>query len=120
MAFEEIKENAEDLKQQARELLDANIQYYKLLGLKIVMKSATGAIKGILLLVLGLKILLFLSLAAALGIGYWLNNFAYGFLIVGGIYIVLALFAARITEKIVEGSILAKVSDKFFNNSKAD
>jgi len=119
MAFEEIKENAEDLKHQAKLLLDANIQYYKLLGLKIVMKSATGAIKGVVLLILGLKVLLFLSLAAAFGIGYWLDNFAYGFLIVGGIYIVLTLLALKITDKIVEGSILAKVSDKFFNNGKA-
>ncbi len=35
MAFEEIKENAEDLKEEARKLIDANVKYYKLWGFKI-------------------------------------------------------------------------------------
>lgn len=116
MAFEEIKENAEDLRHQVISLLDTNLQYYKLLGLKIVAQSISGAIKGVALLILGLIILLFLSVAGAIGIGYWLDNFAYGFLIVGGIYILILLITMKVIDKKVEGTLLTSLSQKLFKD----
>ena len=116
MAFEEIKENTEDLKHQAKILLDTNVQYYKLLGVKIVAKTATTSLKGIVMLILGLKILLFLSIALAMGLGYWLDNFAYGFLIVSGIYLVITLIAFKVIDKVIEKSVIEKISSKIFKD----
>lgn len=110
MAFEEVKENIDDLKDQAKELLDSNIKYYKLLGFKIMMKASATILKGVLLAVLSLLILLFLSVSAALGIGYALDNFAYGFLIIAGVYLILAFIIFFFKDKLVEGSVLSNFS----------
>ncbi len=114
MAFEEIKENAEDLKKQAQELIDANVKYYKLWGFKILMKSTTMMLKIFLLAIVLTIVILFFSIALALAIGYSLDNMAYGFLIVGGIYLVIALFIYYFQNKIVEGPLLANFSKIFF------
>lgn len=114
MAFEEVKENIDDLKKQAKELLDVNIRYYKLWGFKLLMKSTTMMLKMFLLAIMLLIVTIFFSIALALGIGYWLDNFAYGFLIVGVMYLVVAIFVYKIQDKIVEGPILARFSRLFF------
>lgn len=118
MAFEEIKENAEELKNHAKELYESNLRYYKLLIFKKVVQSTTAAIKGIIVAVLSLFVIIFLSIALALGLGYWLDNFAYGFLIVGLIYIILAIIVYYTADKMVEGSMLARFSKSFFSNDK--
>lgn len=110
MAFEEVKENVEDLKDQAKELLDSNIQYYKLWGFKMLMKTNAMIAKAVLLGILALMILLFLSLGAAFGIGYALDNFAYGFLIIGGIYLLLAVAVYFLKDKLIDGPLLANFS----------
>lgn len=114
MAFEEIKENAEELKQEVKNLLDANLKYYKLWGFKILMKSTSAMLKVFLLGVMLIIVTVFFSIAAALGIGYWLDNFAYGFLIVGFIYLVLAIVVYYGQNKIVEGPLLSTFSRIFF------
>ncbi|MNJ99310.1 hypothetical protein D3C87_170850 [compost metagenome] len=113
MAFEEIKENAEDLKQEVKNLIDANLKYYKLWGFKIVMKSTTMMLKIFLLAVMLTIVTVFFSIALAMGIGYWLDNFAYGFLIVGLIYLILAIVVYYVQDKIVEGPMLSRFSKIF-------
>jgi len=120
MAFEEIKENAEDLTRQAKELFETNLRYYKLWGFKLIMKSTTTMLKMFLLAIMLVIVTIFFSTALALGIGYWLDNFAYGFLIVGFIYLILAIVVYYIQDKIVEGPILAKFSKMFFKTYKSD
>lgn len=113
MAFEEIKENAEDLRQEAQKLIDANLKYYKLWGFKMVMKSTTMMLKIFLLAIMLMIVTIFFSIALALGIGYWLDNLAYGFLIVGGIYLVMAIVVYYAQDKIVEGAMLSRFSKIF-------
>jgi len=113
MAFDEIKENAEDLKQEVKKLIDANLNYYKLWGFKILMKSTTMMLKLFLLAVMLMIVTVFFSIAAALGIGYWLDNFAYGFLIVGVIYLIMAIVVYYVQDKIVEGPMLSRFSRIF-------
>ena len=113
MAFDEVKENVDDLKKQAKELLDVNIRYYKLWGFKLLMKSTTMMLKMFLLAIMLLIVTVFFSIALALGIGYWLDNFAYGFLIVGLIYLGVAVIIYYIQDKLVEGPILATFSKLF-------
>lgn len=114
MAFEEIKENAEDLKQEVKNLIDTNLRYYKLLGFKIAMQSTTMMLKLFLLAVMLTIVTVFFSIALALGIGYWLDNFAYGFLIVGLIYLILAIVVYYVQDKIVEGPMLSRFSKIFY------
>jgi hypothetical protein len=113
MAFEDIKENAEDLKQEVQKLIDANLKYYKLWGFKILMKSTTTMLKLFLLAIMLMIVTIFFSIALALGIGYWLDNFAYGFLIVGALYLIMAIVVYYAQDKIVEGAMLSRFSKIF-------
>ena len=114
MAFEEVKENVDELKKQAKELLDTNIRYYKLWAFKLMMKSTTMMLKMFLLATMLVIVTIFFSTALALGIGYALDNYAYGFLIVGFMYLIAAVIVYKIQDKIVEGPILARFSRLFF------
>ncbi|WP_159801418.1 phage holin family protein [Flavobacterium sp. MK4S-17] len=113
MAFEEVKENVDELKKQAQELLDTNIRYYKLWGFKIFAKTTALMLKMVLLAMMLVIVTIFFSIAAALGIGYALDNFVYGFLIVGAIYLLIAIIVYYAQDKIVEGPLLAKFSRIF-------
>jgi hypothetical protein len=113
MAFEEIKENAEDLKNEAKRLIDANLAYYKLWGFKLAMKSTAMMLKLFLLATMLVIVTLFFSIALALGFGYWFDNFAYGFLAVGFIYLILAIVVYKVQDKIVEGPLLSQFSRIF-------
>ena len=116
MAFEDIKENSEDLLEQAKTFLESNVSYYKLWLFKATMKSTTMLLKLFLLSVMLVMVTVFFSIAAALTIGYGLGNFVYGFLIVGGIYLILSIIIYKIQDNIVEGPILKKFSEFFFND----
>jgi len=116
MAFEKIKENTSELQQHAKDYLDSNISYFKLWFFKVAMKSTTMLLKIFLLSMMLLMVVLFLSVAAALAIGYALDNFAYGFLIIGGFYLIISILIYCIKDKIVEGPILEKFSEIFFND----
>ncbi|NUY80108.1 phage holin family protein [Flavobacterium sp. MAH-1] len=115
MALEDLKENAEDLKENVKGFIDSNIAYYKLWFFKVAMKSTTMLLKLLLIAIFLTLVLVFLSVAAAIAIGYALDNLAYGFLIVGGFYIILSVIVYNIKDKIVEGPILEKFSEFFFN-----
>lgn len=113
MAFEDVKDNVEDLKNEAKRVIDANLKYYKLWGFKILMKSTTMMLKLFLLAVMLMIVTIFFSIAAALGIGYWLDNFAYGFLIIGLMYLIMAIVVYKVQDKLVEGPMLSRFSKIF-------
>lgn len=116
MALEDLKENAEDLKENVKGFIDSNIAYYKLWFFKVAMKSTTMLLKLLLIAIFLTLVLIFVSVAGAIAIGYALDNMAYGFLIVGGIYVLLSIIVYNIKDKIVEGPILEKFSKLFFND----
>lgn len=113
---EEIKDNFTEIKSEAKAFLDTNLDYYQLLGFKITSR-ALGLILKIFAITLFLSIaLIFLSFAAAFAIGHALHNVTYGFLIVGGIYILLAVFVYVLRKTLIDIPILKKFSDIFFND----
>ena len=116
MALEEIKENIEDIQENAKAYLESSIAYYKLWGFKVAMKSTTLALKFILIAICLVIVLLFISVAGALAIGNLLHSYPLGFLIVAGVYLILALLLFLVKDKIVEGPILEKFSEIFFND----
>lgn len=116
MAFEEIKEDLDQIQENTKSLIDSNITYYKLWGFKVLMQSTTMIFKFLLVAVFLLFFLLFASVALALVIGKALDSYWYGFLIVAGGYLVLTLLVALIRPQIVEGRILRRFSEIFFND----
>jgi hypothetical protein len=116
MAFEELKEHTENIQDQAKAYLESNLAYYKLSGFKVAMKSTTMIFKFTLILLCFTMVMLFCSIAAAFAIGKSLDNYALGFLIVGGGYLLATLLLFLIKDKVVEGPILEKFSEIFFND----
>lgn len=116
MALEKISENLEDIQENTKAYLDKSIAYYKLWGFKVAMKSTTLALKFFLIAICLMIVLLFVSIAGALSLGQLLSSYTYGFLIVAGVYLVLAMLLFLVKDKIVEGPILEKFSEIFFND----
>jgi hypothetical protein len=116
MAFEEIKENVNQIQEETKAYLDSSAAYYKLLGFKVAMKSASTIIKFLLVAICLSMVLLFGSIAGAIALGYALGNFAYGFLIVSGIYLLITVALFLLKDKIVEGPVMSKFSEIFFND----
>jgi hypothetical protein len=116
MAFEELKEHTENIQDQAQAYMESSLSYYKLWGFKVAMKSTTMIFKFTLILLCFTMVLLFCSIAGAFAIGKALDNYALGFLIVGGLYLLVTLLLFLIKDKVVEGPILEKFSEIFFND----
>jgi hypothetical protein len=116
MAFEELKENTEAVQENAKAYIESSLAYYKLWGFKVAMKSTTLMVKFFLISICLLIVLFFVSIAVSLAIGNLLDSYPLGFLIVAGIYLVLAFLLFLVKDKIVEGPILEKFSEIFFND----
>ncbi|MFB0909717.1 MAG: competence protein [Flavobacterium sp.] len=116
MAFEEIKENVEDIQDKAEAYIESNLAYYKLRTFKLAMKSATMILKFSLILLGFSMVLLFSSFALAYAIGDRLDSYPLGFLLVGGIYLLATGLLFLIRDKVVEGPLLEKFSEIFFND----
>ena len=116
MAFEELKENTDAIQENAKAYIDSSIAYYKLWGFKVAMKSTTMLLKFLLIAICISIVLLFVSIAGAFALGNLFGSYPLGFLAVAGIYLVLALLLFLVKDKIVEGPILEKFSEIFFND----
>ncbi|MGQ7945900.1 competence protein [Flavobacterium sp. WC2509] len=116
MAFDKIKENSEDIQNQAQAYLEKSASYYKLWGFKVAMKSTTMILKFTLILLCFSMVLLFGSIATALAIGIYFDSYAIGFLSVAGMYLIATFLLFLIKDKLIEGPILEKFSEIFFND----
>jgi amino acid transporter len=116
MAFEELKENTEAIQENAKAYVESSLAYYKLWGFKVAMKSTTLLVKFLLIAICLLIVLFFISIAGAMALGQLFDSYPLGFLAVAGIYLILALLLFLVKDKIVEGPILEKFSEIFFND----
>ncbi|WP_395066106.1 competence protein [Flavobacterium sp.] len=116
MAFEELKENTDAIQENTKAYIESSLAYYKLWGFKVAMKSTTLMLKFFLIAICLMIVLLFVSIAGAFALGNLFNSYPLGFLAVAGIYLVLALLLFLVKDKIVEGPILEKFSEIFFND----
>jgi hypothetical protein len=116
MAFEELKENGEYIQEQVQDYIENNLEYYKLRSFKMAMKSTTTILKLSLVSLCVGMVVFFCSIAIAFAIGNYLDSYPYGFLIVGGGYLFFTIILFFMRDKIVEGPILEKFSEIFFND----
>jgi len=116
MAFENLKENTENIQEHAKVFIEKNVEYYKLSAFKMAMKSTTMIFKFTLILLCVCMVLLFCSIALAFAIAGYIGSYAIGFLSVGLLYLIFTGLLFLVKDKIVEGPILEKFSEIFFND----
>ncbi|MFZ4678649.1 MAG: competence protein [Flavobacterium sp.] len=114
--LDELKENVESIQENTKAYIETSLAYYKLFGFKVAMKSTTLMVKFFLIAFCLMIVLLFISIAGAFVFAEMLSSYPLGFLSVAGIYLVLALILFFVKDRIVEGPILAKFSEIFFND----
>lgn len=115
MAYEELRDDIDNLQNNTKEFVSSTVKYYKLLGFKIMTRSITLLAKFILVAFCVAMLILFSSLALAIWLGYLLDNYLFGFLIVAGVYLLIALIVFFVKSSLIERCILRKFSDIFFN-----
>lgn len=118
MAFSEIKDNVDDLKNETKAYVDKNVEYYKLLGFKIVAKTTTMFVNYTLVLLTFALVLVFGSIAAGFAIGAALESNALGFLIVAGAYVIIGIILMLLKDKLIDGKILKIFSEMFFKEEQ--
>lgn len=114
--LEELKEDVDNIQENTKAYIETSLAYYKLWGFKVAMKSTTLMVKFFLIAFCLMIVLLFISIAGAFVFGEMLNSYSLGFLSVAGIYLVLAILLFFVKDRIVEGPILTKFSEIFFND----
>lgn len=115
MSFGNLKDNAEDIQEKLKNVLDSNVAYYKLWLFKVAMKSSAMLLRVLLLAVFFMFFLLFASLALAMYLSGIFDSYPLGFLSVGGIYILFLLVMYLIKNNQLKSRLLKKFSQVFFN-----
>ena len=116
MPYRNFGDNLHKIGDKILEFGEYKLDYYKLLVYKIVMKMARSIFFALLFGAVLLLIFIFISFGLAHLIGEALGNIAYGFLIMGGFYILVLLLTMAFGRKILERRILYKSSEWFIND----
>lgn len=117
--IDDLKENANEVNENTKKLINATVAYYKLKAFKLLTMSVSSLSKLLVtgfILVIGL---FFVSFAASKGIGDLLHNEFLGYLIVGVFYILVAIIFFY-NKKFMEKKILEEFSATFFDESDDD
>jgi hypothetical protein len=111
-------QKVENLAEHIKEYVNTRISIIKLGIAEKASKLIAWIIAGVFLLFILLFFLVFLSLSAAHGIGDALGKPYLGFLIVGGFYLVLALFVWWLREKLLRIPLMNAMIRQMFSDEK--
>ncbi|MCO5724200.1 phage holin family protein [Robiginitalea marina] len=114
MAFEQLKEDWSDSQRATREYIDSTVDYYRLRTFKFVMKSFYALALALVLGMFGLLALFFLSIAGSFALGDLLGNPTHGFLMVGGLYVLLGALAFALRGRL-QSALLKRFSAYYFD-----
>ena len=120
MAIYSIKETFVEVPTKANTAFNSQFAYYKMIVFRFVAKSSYGLITFFVYAFACLLILFFLSLAAAYAIGEALGSNGLGFAIIGSFYILLSLVVLLFRKKLIERSLLQKLSEIYFKSDPED
>ena len=114
MAFEEIKEQIGDVEDGVKSYVKNSLDFYRLQSFKSMMKGITMATKVLVIGGVVSMALLFLSISLAVLFAMLLNNTAQGFLLVGGIYVLIGLILWSVRKRF-EKPLLKSFSKFYFD-----
>lgn len=113
MAFEELKNDLIGLKTEMRSYIEHSDEYYRLKVFKVLSKHATGILKFIVIGTSAIFALLFLSLAACLGLSKVFDSYLIAFIVVSSFYLLVTILLYLFREKL-NAPVLKKLSKYYF------
>lgn len=119
MLHEEFKK-VEEMAEHFRSYVDTKLAQVKLSVAEKVSKLISVMIAGILVLFVFLFFIVFVSIAGAYAIGYWLENIALGFLIVALIYLFFGIIIWMAKERLLRIPIMNAIIRQLFSNDETD
>lgn len=117
ISFKELKDYITEIQSDTEKTVHSSIQYYKLYIFKVLTQSLSEIVKILLLGSVVFLVLLFVSIASALALGNYFQSNILGFLLVGGFFAILFVFIYVFRKKLVEKTLLSKMSDIYFKDS---
>ncbi len=114
MAFESLKNQIVEIQSDSEKALESNIRYYKLWLFKTLTRSLTEFTKIFVFGSVAFLVFLFVAIGGAFALGEYLNDNALGFLIVGGIFLVILILIFILKKSIIEKPLLSKMSEIYF------
>src|SRR5690625_7777000 len=116
MQYSKLENKQNKIGNKIIEYGEYKLDYYKFLLYKTVMKMSMSIFFALLFGAVLLLIFFFISFGVAHLIGDALGNIAYGYLIMGGFYILILILTMAFGRKILERRILYKTSEWFIND----
>jgi hypothetical protein len=113
-------ENISELKDNLRQYLETRISYYGITAFEKSVKIITAVTSHVIVLLLIFVALIFLSAAAAIYIGSFLESTELGLLIVGVLYLLLGIVFYVFRVKIFSPVIIRSLVDIFFRDDDED
>ena len=114
MGLSNLTNHISDLNENIQAYVKSMLEYYRLDAFKKSTKFASALIKILLMGSLFLLFLVFASVALAFLIGKAIESYTLGFLIVGGIYLLIFLLVLLLGRPLIDRLILQKVSALYF------
>ncbi len=102
-----------ELKDRFQAYVSDRITLVKLQAAEKISVAAAAIISGVLLLVFGLFLLIFISITLGFLFSHWLDSYAAGFGIVAGIYLLLILIVVFFGKKLFGNAVTHKLIQNF-------
>ena len=100
----------------AEDLFNTKIELVKLDVAEKGARIGADVISGVIVAVLGIASLLFLSIGLAIWLGYLVESYALGFVIVGAFYLLLAVLLFALRKSLLATPILKSLISSLFKN----
>ena len=116
MDYEEITEDFSDFKKEIKEYAESNFNLIRLHVVEQLSRLTSGIIVNVGVLYILFFGLIFLSMALAFFLGELFNSYGLGFLVVSGLYFLLALTFYLMRKALIEKPVIKSFIKLFFPN----
>lgn len=115
MIFKSVKNKLQEVTEGTKDYVDSTLEYYKLRVFKVLTKLTISLLHLLIFGSLFLFVLLFLSIGAAFWLGSLFEDVYAGFLLIGGFYGLILIFAFIFGRGLIERKIFGTFSELFYD-----
>ena len=112
----EDQSKIQQIYQHVEQYVATTAELYKLKAFQKVAKVATSVITSVLMAFFGILFLLFVSIGLAVYLGEVMGRMHYGFMIVAGIYLLLAIIIYALSSKVLKDKFNTMIVRKIFKD----